>query len=237
MVRRTSRWLLGLSLLSLVAGCQLFTPRVKPILNERSPLRSPKTNTPLAHAKEKGEINPTFQKLVGDGVSIYLPAGYEGGNPQQEIEAVAKQLEAAGEEHQDLSETLREQKKRLVFTAFDNENDQQGFVTNVNISEQEAIPGTSLAVLLDALLLNLEAQSYTLISNTTPDINGQPAGRLVLNAQVGEVELTQLVYVLTGEERFWIVAYVTTADEFEMRSPQFEESIVTFEAIAPSAEE
>lgn len=232
MVRFLLRWLLNLSLLGLVVGCQWLTPRVKPILNKRPTLRSPKTEMPIAPTDL--EINPTFQKLTGDGVSIYLPAGYEGGNPERDIEAVAKQLEDAGEEHEDLSETLREQKKRLVFTAFDNGNDQQGFVTNVNISEQEAIPGTSISVLLDALLLNLEAQSYTLISNTTPDINGQPAGRLVLNAQVGEVELTQLVYVLKGEERFWIVAYVTTADEFEMRSPQFEESIVTFEAIASS---
>ncbi|NEO87094.1 MAG: hypothetical protein F6J87_22970 [Spirulina sp. SIO3F2] len=228
------RCLAGVGLVSMLAGCQ--GPR-----QQATPVKAQSTLDQLSESapeRDRSDITipSEYRKILGEGVSIYLPEGYEGGDPKQDIEQVAEQLEAAGEEHKDLSKALRKSKQRVALIAFDGQSDEEGFVTNVNISLREAVPGTPLSVFLKTMTVNLTGQGYAIAAQSTPTLNGQEVGRLIVDVTVGKVELTQLVYVFKGETGFWLVTYSTTADEFEDRLSEFEQSVLTFNPTTTAAQ-
>ncbi|MGB0564848.1 MAG: hypothetical protein ACPGVO_24090 [Spirulinaceae cyanobacterium] len=218
--------LLTAGCVSVLVGCANSTPNVTPVKAHLQAEASARFAPSQARADI--EIDPDFHQITGKNVSLYLPKGYEGGNPQQDIEAVAQQLEAAGEDHEDLSKALRESEQRVALIAFDSEGDEEGFVTNVNVSLQAAVTGKPLSVFMETMQVNLEDQGYAIGDRTTPSINGQSVGRLVVDVTVGKVELTQLVYIFEAEDSFWLVTYSTTAEEFTDRLPEFEQSVITF---------
>ncbi|MEM8640960.1 MAG: hypothetical protein AAGG51_19425 [Cyanobacteria bacterium P01_G01_bin.54] len=224
----------GLISFGLLCGCSTSAPNVTPV--KAQPQTELITRFSPSQVRADIEIDPDFQKVAGKNVSLYLPKGYEGGDPQQDIEAVAQQLDAAGEEHKDLSEALRESQQRVMLIAFDSEGDEAGFVTNVNVSLQAAVPGTPLAVFMETMRLNLESQGYAIADTTLSSINGQSVGRLIADVTVGKVELSQLVYVFKNEDGFWLVTYSTAAEEFVERLPEFEQSVITFNPATTAAQ-
>lgn len=239
-----SRSLLSLGLVSLLLACQEPPSAIAPL---HEPELSEDTATEGDARRDRaqsqpnldsaGRVNPEFKKLYGDGVTIYLPPSYEGGNPQRELEKIASNLEKAGSEHREISEALRKTKNRVALTAFDQDSGEQGgYMTNVNVSFREALPGTSLPVFMETLLLSLEQQGYQIEAQKEVNLNGEAVKRLEVELVLGQAAITQLVYVFRGEDGFWLVTYATPTEEFRDRVADFEESVATFTASTTAAQ-
>ncbi|WP_204104095.1 MULTISPECIES: hypothetical protein [Spirulina sp. CCY15215] len=173
-------------------------------------------------------INPDFRKLQGDGVSLYLPPGYEGGDPQKDIEKMAVNLEGAGSEYENLSSALRETKDLVALVAFDNKNSQGGFVTNVNVTSQKMPQGTKLEEFQQAISNDLERVGYEILAQDVQDLKKWQAGRITVKIETGKTKITQLVYIILDRGIFWVVTYSTPTEEFTDRVKDFEDSIITF---------
>lgn len=220
-------WLLSVGLAGTLMSCQTAEP-----LATNVSIRETGSEA-LAAPPDNKSFAADFQTVVGNGVSLALPAGYEGGNPDRELETVAQQLEKAGEEHHSLSEALRERKQAIALIAFDEANTQSGFVTNVNITRQRLDRDTSLEVFLAAVVTKIETLGYRVAESDTIDLQGEAAGRLVVEMTAGDQNIAQLVYAIPTTGAVWLITYSTPQDEFEARRAQFEASVETF-AIIPA---
>ncbi|MBP0019021.1 MAG: hypothetical protein J7647_15915 [Cyanobacteria bacterium SBLK] len=196
------------------------------------------TNTPVkasshqASAKSVEDIliNPNFQKLQGNGIYLYLPPGYEGGDPQKDIEEMAVNLEGAGSEYQNLSNALRETKDLVALVAFDTKNSQGGFVTNVNVTSQKALQGTNLEEFQQAIANELVGVGYQVLEQEIQALQTWKVGRIAVEIETGKAQITQLVYTIPDRDVFWIVTYSTPTEEFSDRLKDFEDSIITFKS-------
>ncbi|NJO19123.1 MAG: hypothetical protein HC838_02265 [Spirulinaceae cyanobacterium RM2_2_10] len=191
---------------------------------EAAPEPQPAASIPAAQP-----FNPDFHEVKGNGVSLLLPPGYEGGNPQADIEAIANRLDGAGTEYEQLSEALRESKENISLIAFDTQQATAGFVTNVNIASQELPKALSAQEYIGVLANQLrDLEGYAVQQTGVEVINGNEVGRLVVDIQVGDIEIVQLFYAIPNEQNFWLVRYSTPKQEFEQRRRDFEQSILTF---------
>ncbi|MEA5469515.1 hypothetical protein [Spirulina sp. 06S082] len=182
-----------------------------------------------ATSVEERIINPDFRKLQGDRVSLYLPPGYEGGDPQKDIEKMAVNLEGAGSEYENLSSALRETKDLVALVAFDNKNAQGGFVTNVNVTSQKMPQGTNLEEFQQAISNDLERVGYEILEQDIQDLKKWQAGRITVKIETGKTKITQLVYIVLDRDIFWVITYSTPTEEFTDRVKDFEDSIITFD--------
>ncbi|MDB9313341.1 DcrB-related protein [Spirulina sp. CS-785/01] len=179
------------------------------------------------------EPNPNFASLEGKGITLDLPKGFEGGDPRDDIEDIAQNLEGAGEKYQNLSEALRASQKSVQLIAFDTENSQSGFVTNVNVTQQPLPEDVEFDQLMDGVVSHLQELGYEIEEQNAIAIHDQTTGQLVVNIQAGETQISQLVYAIPNQDEFWLVTYSTPSNEFEQRREDFEQSIVTFSPLEP----
>ncbi|MGK7924494.1 MAG: hypothetical protein AB4290_04440 [Spirulina sp.] len=189
-----------------------------------------KASSHQANAKSLEEIlaNPNFQKRQGNGVYLYLPPGYEGGDPQKDIEEMAVNLESAGSEYKNLSNALRETKDLVALVAFDTKNSRGGFVTNVNVTSQKMPQGTNLEEFQQAIVNDLVRVNYNILEQDIQALQQWQAGRITVEIETGNTQITQLVYIIQDRNTFWVVTYSTPTEEFPDRRQDFEDSIITF---------
>jgi len=187
------------------------------------------TSSPAASLLQGEQFNPNFQEIKGNGVSLFLPPGYEGGNPQADIEEIAERLEGAGAEYEQLSQALRESKETISLIAFDTQQATAGFVTNVNVSSQELPKALSARAYIEVLASKLrELEGYTVQQTGVELVNGTEVGRLVVEIRAGDLDIVQLFYAVPKQQQVWLVRYSTPQQEFERRRRDFEQSILTF---------
>ncbi|MDB9495698.1 hypothetical protein PN441_14770 [Spirulina major CS-329] len=221
--------LLSVGLASTLMGCQTADPLATTVSTHATGAEA------LPAPTDAESLAAGFQTVVGDGVSLALPVGYEGGNPEQDLEAVAQQLDQAGEEHHSLSEALRERKQAIALIAFDEAKDTSGFVTNVNVTRQRLDHDTSMAVFLAAVVTQVETLGYRVAASGMTDLQGETAGRLVVEMTAGKQDITQLVYAIPAPEAVWLITYSTPQAEFEQRLAQFQTSAQTFTVLPSDA--
>jgi hypothetical protein len=226
MIRNLKGLAIALLLIFPVVGCN------RPSLEATETTVKASSHQAKAKSVETILANPNFQKLQGNGVSLYLPPGYEGGDPQKDIEEMAVNLEEAGsEEYKNLRNALRETKDLVALVAFDTQNSQGGFVTNVNVTSQKMPRGTSLEEFQQAIANDLIKAGYQILDQEIQALQQWQAGRILVEIETVNTQITQLVYTLSDRDIFWIVTYSTTTEEFADRLQDFEDSIMTFKVM------
>ena len=214
----------SLVVMLLITACRQAPEATQPTAEAPAPVQA----TPAATAVRP--FNPNFHEIKGNGVSLFLPPGYEGGNPQADIEEVAERLDGAGAEYDHLSQALRETKEAVSLIAFDTQQASSGFVTNVNVASQALPRPLTAREYIDVLAGKLrELEGYTVRQIGVEVINDNEVGRLVVEIRAGEVEIVQLFYAVPNNQQFWLVRYSTPKQEFERRRRDFEQSILTFQ--------
>ena len=223
MIRKLKGLAIALLLIFPVIGCNRLSSEAT---NTTVQASSHQAN---AKSVEDVLIQSNFQKLQGNEVSLYLPPGYEGGDPQQDMEEMAVNLEGAGSEYKNLSNALRETKDLVALVAFDTKNSQGGFVTNVNVTSQKMPQGTSLEEFQQAIANDLMGVGYQILAQEIQPLQQWQTGRITVEIETGNTQITQLVYTIPDRDIFWVVTYSTPTEEFSDRLQDFEDSIMTFD--------
>ena len=170
---------------------------------------------------------PNWKEISGEGVTLSLPASYEGGNPGKEIDTLGEKLGEIKPEYSDRVEPIKQRTKAIVFLAFDPKNAEQGTITNVSIIKEKLPEDQKIQEIIDSAGKKISLV-YKLITQETVTINEEKVGKITAQADSEGTLMQVLLYLVPRNETLWVVSYTTTAEEFEERSPDFEESIKTF---------
>ncbi|MCW6038888.1 hypothetical protein K4A83_21870 [Spirulina subsalsa FACHB-351] len=216
-------FLVVLMLIGGLVGCQPVPPGATKVV-------APSPDAPVAK-RLRVSVNQDFAEIQSRSIRLFLPPSYEGGNPEDDLETVASQLEGAGAKYRDLSQALRESQQIVHLLAFDTAESTQGFVTTVNVTAPTTLPGTTIEKLTDAVVENFRRLDYEVTEQELQLINERLVGRIVVQIRTRTKEITQLVYTLEENDRFWIVTYSTPRNEFRERFSDFEQSIASFQVL------
>lgn len=216
MTQRNGWLLVCLLLVTTAMGCSQTTTS-QPTTSPQTVTKPEPTASPIAG----------WKKIAGDGVTLSLPESYEGGNPSQDIDAIAKKLKAISPEYGKRIESLKEQPSNIALLAFDPQSAKSGFLTNVNITTEKLPPGTTVEQTVENIGKQF-ATSYLVVDQKIVSLDKYQAGRIVAEATAAEKPIKQLSYVIQKDNRVWLVTYATSASEFEQRLPGFEKSVRTF---------
>lgn len=171
---------------------------------------------------------PGWERFSTRDFEIWLPERYDGGSPGQEIEVIAEQLSQMGPSFQEVAEALREDPNLIALWMFDTEAETSGFVTNVNLTEEQ-VSETITVIDYMAAAQDILPEEYQVVGQEVVSLAAYPqAGRLFIDTVVAGTQIKEVLYVIKEGTQMYLITYATIADEFEGRLPTFELSAETF---------
>ena len=222
-----NRWLLICCLLlSTITGCGKTQPQATS--TPQATLTPQPATTPQAAPVPASPLG-AWKTITGNGVSLSLPASYQGGNPSkdQDLDAIAQKLKTIDPEYEKNIESLKENASTLAFVAFDLPQDKSKFVTNVNIAMEKVPDATTVEKYLNAAVKEMSAH-FQVTDQKVVSLDKYQAGRIVAEDTTTGTPIKYLFYLVQKGNNFWIVTYTTATNEFDQRLPNFEKSIRTF---------
>ena len=215
-------WLMiCMSLLITTFGCnQQKTPQAT---------TSNQTNSPQATTSP----SPSWKVIKGNSVELSLPPSYEGGNPsnEQDLNALASKLKTINPEYEQRIAAIKQNPNAIALLAFDTQNNQSGFLTNVNVTTQSVENGTTLDKYLQAATQQLTTQ-YDILERKVVALGEDKVGRIITQPKSSGAPIKQLFYIVPKGNKFWLITYSTSKTEFDQRLPNFEKSIRTFKLVS-----
>ena len=221
MIQRNWWLMICMSLLITTVGC-----------NQQKP---PQTTTSNQANLSGAATSPSasWKFIKGNGVEISLPSSYEGGNPsnKQDLNALASKLKTINPEYEQRIAAIKQNPNAIALLAFDTQNNQSGFLTNVNITTQAVENGTTLDKYLQAATQQLTTQ-YDILERKVVLLGKEKVGRIITQPKASGAPIKQLFYIVPQGNRFWLITYSTSKTEFDQRLPNFEKSIRTFKLVS-----
>ncbi len=218
MTQQIRGMLVCLLLLSTIVGCGKSKPET--------------TTTPQGTQGRTTSKPPTiprdgWKEIAGQGVTLSLPANYEGGNPSTDLDEITQKLKAIAPSYAQSMEVIKQNPEAIALLAFDPQSGKSGFLTNVNITKEEVPQDVTVEQYLKAASQQI-ANQYKVLEQKVVPLDQYQAGRITAEAKAGEITIKQLFYAVKNDKKFWLVMYSTTSAEFDQRLPNFEQSIRTF---------
>lgn len=170
---------------------------------------------------------PGWKKFEGDGVELWLPESFEGGNLDEDLEVIVDRLKQLGPDFENIAQMIEQNPSAFVLWAFDSEVGDAGFLTNVNATREQIFPSITMDTYLDAATKQLPPQ-FRVVDREIVSLDHYEAGRLFVDLTISGTEAKEVLYAIKDGDTMWIVVYATGADEFDERLPTFERSINTF---------
>ena len=221
MIQRNWWLMICMSLLITTVGC-----------NQQKP---PQTTTSNQANLSGAATSPSasWKFIKGNGVEISLPSSYEGGNPsnKQDLNALASKLKTINPEYEQRIAAIKQNPNAIALLAFDTQNNQSGFLTNVNVTTQSVENGTTLDKYLQAATQQLTTQ-YDILERKVVLLGKEKVGRIITQPKTSGAPIKQLFYIVPQGNRFWLITYSTSKTEFDQRLPNFEKSIRTFKLVS-----
>ncbi len=172
---------------------------------------------------------PDWEKFSGRGAELWLPDSFEGGDLSQDLDTVIEGLEKLGPDFEQMANTIKQNPSMFVIWAFDSQVGDSGFLTNVNVTTEQALSTITIETYLDLATQQLPSQ-FKVLEREIVSLDRYEAGRVLLEFSVSGVQGKQLLYVIKPDKDVWAITYSTAAEEFDERLSTFEQSINTFVA-------
>lgn len=176
---------------------------------------------------EAVEIPPSYKKIEGDGMEIWLPDSFEGGNLEEDLDFIVEKLDQLGPEYSQISEMISRNPSMFALWAFDWEIVDTSFLTNVNVTREKVPSGMNINAYMDLLSEQLPP-GFNITNRETVTIGDQSVGRIFVDFSVTGIEGKEIIYIYKVDNTIWIVTFATSVDEFDERLPDFETSAQTF---------
>jgi hypothetical protein len=223
MKKTTVRLLVFLFAAWFVLSCSCSLPLAAAATDTPVPPKA--TNTPIP-ATPTGTPIPGWKKFEAEGVEIWLPESFEGGNPSEDLDMIVDRLNSLGPEFETMAQTIEQNPDAFVFWAFDSDIGESGILTNVNIVTQRVVSAITVETYLDMTAQQLPSQ-FRVVERGMVDLEYYTAGRIVVEATILSAEVKEVMYLIKHGKSMWGVTYSTGAVEFDARLPMFEQSINT----------
>jgi hypothetical protein len=207
----------------MVAGCGQFGSKPAPISNATPVVLPPKWTETVAVQKSP---SPGWEVFTGEGVELWLPDSFEGGDPIQRREELIEMVRSLGPEYDSYLQAVESSPTGMVLVCFDLEVSG----TIVGITKRDIPAELSLDQYLDGLseALVTEIPGTSIVERSIKQFDRFDAGRLVIEFDTGEAVSRQLTYIVLEGGIVWTISYASPLDQFTELVPVFEESIASF---------
>jgi hypothetical protein len=181
------------------------------------------TSIPATEMPQSTEISkPGWEKFEGDGIDLWLPESFEGGNLDEDIDLVVEMMRNLGPEYEQTAQLVEQNPSIFIIWAFDSVVGGSGYLTSVAVTKEKVFSALTLDSYLDAAQKQFPSQ-FKVVEREILSHGENQAGRLIIEFEVNGVFGKEVVNVIETENTMWIITCATGLDEYEERSPIFEE--------------
>ncbi|MBI9048119.1 MAG: hypothetical protein JEZ00_01750 [Anaerolineaceae bacterium] len=176
---------------------------------------------------------PTFapidgwQKIDTDTFEIYLPERYKGGSIDENIDQLIEYFHSMGEEYKWYADTIYLNPDTYKLMSVDTKKGSSGFITHISITSKPAMPAYSIDAAMSSVSAGL-AQGYQVVDQDLIEINGYEAAQIVAEFQSNDIAGKEIIYLIKGDSKMWILTFATGADEYNSRILEFVQIVDSF---------
>jgi len=171
-----------------------------------------------------GTVVEGWKMFKGGGAELWLPASYEGGDLNKDLDVVVERVRALGPDYEAIARTMERNRSAFVIWAFDSQIGESGGVTSVTVVSERVPSSVTLETYLGLVRKKL-TKDFRVVEEGVVPLASYQAGRVVLEANLGGTRIKQIMYMVKSGSTVWVVNLATGADEFDERSPAFESSV------------
>lgn len=217
---KTSRTftVLGIALASCILLACSLTNLVSGIISPGAEIQP--TSTPI----------PGWNKFEGNGIEIWLPGSFLGGDLSQDLDVILANLRNLGPDFAGIVQLIEANPEMFLIFATDSEVGPSGVLTNVNVTTEQVLSSLELDTYLDLATGQFPPQ-FQVTDRKIVSLGEYQAGRLEIEFQVGGIAGKELLYVIKDGTSIWNITYATGAAEFAGRLRDFELSALTFRKV------
>lgn len=169
-----------------------------------------------------------WNKFEGEGIEIWLPNSYQGGDLEKDLDVIVGRLESMGPEYEQIIQTIKANPALFVLWAFDTYIGDTGFLTNMNITHEEVVSAVTLDMYIDAVKQQLPS-TFTITDQKNIQLGGKEAIQLEIDVNEAGINAKEAMFIIKDDNTIWVVTYSTGADEYANRLPVFEQSANTIQ--------
>jgi hypothetical protein len=237
-----NKTLLGFLLLTLVfsaLACRLPTFRRPESTAEVETEVVAEHETPEEDAMDvqPEETDPQAESTDGtrvysdNGVEITLPASYELGDAQNDLEILVEALKTMSEEEsEDIQELYDNNKDDVILWGYDTDSP-SSHQTSLLVMKNEEFAGMSLAIISTFANVLLGSEVDT-IEQERINLDGREVLRFLTTAENAGVETSQAVYLFNEVDKLWLIGFFTTTEQFDDRLPTFDSAVASFTVLS-----
>lgn len=172
---------------------------------------------------------PGWEKFTAQGIEIWFPETFEGGDLQNDLDVIVEKLKALGPEFEAIANAIEANPSTFVLWVFNSKLGDTGYLTNVNITTEKIFSSMTLDTYIEAFSKQIPS-SMEITDQQKVMLNQYEAARLVVEMDVNGLIAKELVYVIKDKNTIWAITYATSAAEYDTLLPIFEQSALTFKA-------
>ncbi len=174
---------------------------------------------------------PGWNKFEGEGIEIWLPGSYVGGDLSHDLDLILNNLRTLGPEFEAIIQLIEQNPELFLIFVTDSNVGISGSLTNVNITTEEILSTIDLDTYID-LAVNHFPSQFNILERKIVNLGDYKAGRLLVEFQVSGIDGKELLYIIKDETTVWILTYATGKVEFAERLKEFELSALTFRKLS-----
>jgi hypothetical protein len=168
---------------------------------------------------------PGWEKFTSEGIEIWLPESFEGGDLSTDLDLIIQRLRSLGSKYEKIADMIEKNPSLYALWIFDTQIGANNFLTNVAVTKEQVLSTITLDMYLDLSIKNISSLGFITIEQEKVKLEGYEAGRVVLQAD--EFKAKELLYIIKNKNTMWVITYATGIDEFDTRLPTFEQSAKT----------
>jgi cell division protein FtsL len=228
--------LLILILISATLACRLPTFRrpestaevvTEDVVDEETPEEEEMEDIP----PEEAESSDATRVYSDNGVEITLPASYELGDAEKDLEILVEALKTMSEEDsENIQELYANNKDNVILWAYDT-NSPSLHQTSLLVMKNEEFAGMSLTIISTFAKVLLGSEVDT-IQHERLTLGDRDVLRFLTTAENAGVETSQAVYLFNEADKLWLIGFFTNTEQFEDRLPSFDNAVASFTVLS-----
>ncbi|MDY6866672.1 MAG: hypothetical protein SVT56_02030 [Chloroflexota bacterium] len=166
-----------------------------------------------------------------NGVEITLPASYELGDAEKELEILVEALRMMSEEDsEDIQKLYAKNKNDVILWAYDTDSPAT-HQTSLLVMKNEEFAGMSLGIISTFANVLLGSEVDT-IGQERLNLGGREVLRFLTTAENVGVETSQAVYLFNDSDKLWLIGFFTNTEQFEDRLSTFDSAAASFKVLS-----
>jgi hypothetical protein len=179
---------------------------------------------------QSGAPDYGWSLFAGDGVEIWLPDTFIGGNPRTDSHQIAADIEALSTDQGAFIDTIEQNISVFNFIAFDTTDFDNSTLTNLNISLIQDVGDSSVTDFID-LSMSQFPEEYSVQETGLTTLSGNEAGYIVVIVDSSQDDCTCKVNIVKIDNDMWVITYISTSEDYSYWQPIFDQSLQTFTVI------